>query len=846
MTEQSRVPASGWAPPADRYAEIPFSSMPPADRSDGSTAMPPADREPPGQEQPWPAADREPPGQTNPFPEADRDPLAVGAAVGAADQPPGAPLYRLQAEPPPELTADRPYPRPRGDWTTWSEVGVDLERELAEQQMELDRYETQGREQVARRQLGLRQAELKEYQAARAALIGHYGAERLAEHRAVDLAQEEAKAFLWSHNIVATENNVLRRNLARTEQDSSNPYTSYRKNADDVVTFAMPTSGDSGTLEDSFKNLVPERAMQTRVGWLVDPRTNLVSEIHEDLPPPAQGDWSTPEQLRDADNQNRQLVRLQGGYDANRPPPPRREWEQESPVPEPPLSDASWALQRREREYELIATDIANNRGQMFEQSEIDRYPDGFVGYQNQRPYSDLIPPQPATLRGFPGSGYGVSQRPVEPADLSDFVPVGLGAAAIVGTQSAVTEGDRTEAIDRALPVPTGLQEPAYPSVIAEPLNPERPAMPGPRAVESQYKVGAPLARPIESVAPERVTVVPVSRPDGLAAVPGSETAQRVAVTELPRCADAKVSTQARGATGPTVAAVPGSADESRRACTVAPMHLPRAAAAKVPAQSAPGLNEQPRTSGGYDAVRRTDRADGAAHVARGPIVEGVRAEPHRTDGHAGGPARQAGSGAFPDAGLAPTGFQAWGLGPEMVDRETWAAASGAAVGLGNATLYDGGKVDGLHELPRATDARVGRVGRTAAEQSVGIVEGERGDPRRNDTGVGPVGRPQSEVPAPTTVAPSDQQGGHNREHQAWVGGARTEELARGALVNPYAENVRVKSGEELVGHERVSQTHARDRRRQDARMTPSRARRPERPVSRRHDRPDRMVELAQ
>jgi hypothetical protein len=791
-----------------------------------------------------------------------------------------------------------PLRRTQGEYSTWSEVGTDLSRELAKQQLAQDRYDAQADEAATARQIGLRNADLKEWQAARAAVVGHYGAKRIAERGALDLAEEQAKAFFYTHNIVPTENHVLQRNLHRTEQDSSNPYTGYRQAADDIVTFAMPTTGDCATLETGFTNLVPENSNRTRVGWLVDPRTNLVSEVYEDLPPPAQGDWRTPEELRDSDNENRHLVRLQGGYDANNPVLPRREWEAENPLPEPTNGDAAWALSRREREYNVIAADIANNKGHMFEQSEIDKFADGFVGYQNERPYADMIPAVQATLRGYPGSGWGVTQREAEHEDFTAYAPGSIGAAAILGTVSAVTEGERGARVDRGtVGQPVGLYEPAYPTAPPDQsLKPQRPPMPPPRAVEAQYTVGTPLAQPVPVRGVDRAQPVPVGRPTGLHG--GVAPTDREAVGELPKCADARVGSAPRGAAAPTPAHAAQATPVAPRTAYLPHGHdLPRATTAKVVAGPAPGLNDVTRTLGGFQATTRTGTS---AHVFPAGVVDGSRPDPTRSDTSVGGPAR--GVHAQQWGGTLQGWSESPGVGDTVVDREAWAARSGnhvrsepvfAAAGAlpGQTSLPRGqdarsgnyvrseqvfaaaGALPGQTSLPRGQDARAGnyvrseqvfaaagalpgqtslprgqdaRAGRSSAVSSVHLaptLPGHHQTPLANDAGIGAVGRPVPLVEAAVTATSStDQQGGHNREGPA-RGPATGSHIAVGALVNPYAESVRSQQEVELG----PSRTHAphnpRDRSRHSARMTPSRETRSDRPPSRRADRPDRHID---
>jgi hypothetical protein len=334
-----------------------------------------------------------------------------------------------------------------GDGGDWALVGAALARARNTQLVE---------DQLLERQrahtLGLRNATLQEYELAKLALIAKGGMERLEAHGGVDMAQQAANAFLWSHNTVSTENRIIQQSGGWTDRESTNTYTNNSGTNDDLVVFAQPTCRDSGTLETAFENIVPERTFQTRVGWLIDPRTNLISEVYEDLPPPAQGDFSTPAELRDPDRDNRMLINLQGGYDPSNPGPTRREWVGEAPVAESIHGDAEYSDRRRQMEYESVVGDVALNRDGMQEQSDQDRYPDGYVGYQHSVPYESLVGVVPATLRGHTGSGWGTKLREHEHEQLAElgYAPLPSDAARTLGCDIQLNEADRSHFTDRA------------------------------------------------------------------------------------------------------------------------------------------------------------------------------------------------------------------------------------------------------------------------------------------------------------------------------------------------------------------------------------------------------------
>jgi hypothetical protein len=369
--------------------------------------------------------------------------------------------------PPPQLFESQPIRRTTGYTSDWGDVGDGLQNALGRQEADRQRQEDHANATENARRVGLRQASIKEHQLITEGLSTNFGGEALRAAEDVDLANEAAKAFLWSHNIVTAENGVKEQSMLRTCHEGSNPYTNYQAGADNEFVFAMPTSGDSGTLEQDFVEIVPQRSLQQRKGFMIDPRTNLVAAIYEDLPPPPQVDYSVPEELRDADRSNRHLVRLQGGWDPHNPGPTRREWEADTPLPESTNDDAAFALERREMQYRQVASDIAGNKAHMFPEAVDDRHPVGYVGYQNETPYADRLNPVPATLRGFVGSEFNPNNR--QPEDFRDFGPARSVAQAALDCQMPpVGRGDSKYAY-YARPTPVGLHEVALGGAIYEP-----------------------------------------------------------------------------------------------------------------------------------------------------------------------------------------------------------------------------------------------------------------------------------------------------------------------------------------------------------------------------------------
>ena len=740
---------------------------------------------------------------------APRDPApTVGGAVAGADAgaaaprpppgpPPGPPPRPL---PPAALSAPTPIQRSTGWYAEWGQVGNQLEHVKAAEQVRTDAAQRVVDEKSVARQLGLRQAELKDYEHAKAALIAHGGVERLAEYGSIDLAQESAKAFLWSHNVVASENNVLKRNLARTEQTSSNPWTSYRENADETLTFAQPTSGDCATLEHGFVNIVPERAMQTRVGWWVDPRTNLVSEVYEDLPPPAQGDWSTPPELRDADNSNRQLVRLQGGYDPHNPPPVRRDWEADAPVPEPTNGDAAWALQRRERELRMVIPDVAMNKNMMFDQSEIDRYPDGYVGYQNQRPYADLLGAVPATLRGQPGSGWGVTMRDKDHEDFAKYAPGTVAAASALGCGAAVSAGDRSAAVDRMWVEPVGGHEPRLPHEPSDGRTGGRETTVPLRLAEA--RVAAPAGR--AAVLPPRAPVTIRPGHVGAVAVGGAVGCQPapayVSAADLPRMMPLAHTAPTRATVTIDAARAPTAHELTRRAATVAPGSLPRPA---VPYPAAPAQSESDaqRLLHGRECPATRVQADHSAEAALAPHVTSI---PRRADAAVH---RHSAADSSP-------------IAPGVVPKHEVTRRADAAVhrhsAVDSSPIAPG--VVSKHEVTRRADGtpsqHVGAIAGPAGGPVVGWADHEThrehaAQTRQADTWI-----------TGTTWAGTQEQSS-DRDYAAQMAMPSIRYVAGGA-VNAYPEHVRAQDGQ-MLGPNRTMAAFPRSRGMMDARIEPTR-----------------------
>jgi hypothetical protein len=377
----------------------------------------------------------------------------IAAATSAAAVPVDARFV-----PPPALYESAPKPQLHGQASQWFDVGRGLQHDLGEQEAARQRMQDYAADVENARRVGIRQASLTEHAVIAAALTDNLGGQAIRQLSEAEQAQEAANAFLWSHNIVATENNVLQQSMLRTSCEGSNPYTNYQATADNMYVFATPTAGDSGTLENDFVEIVPQRSFQQRKGFWVDPRTNLVAAIYEDLPPPPQVDYSTPVELRDPDRANRYLVQLQGGWDPHNPGRTRREVEADAPLPENTNGDAAYALTRRMLQYQQVTPDIANNKGHMFPQSVDDRYPVGYVGYQDETPYADRLHPVPATLRGYVGSEWNPNNR--QPEDFREFGPSQTVAQAALDCQVTLGDDDRSRSAFYARPTPVGLYEP--------------------------------------------------------------------------------------------------------------------------------------------------------------------------------------------------------------------------------------------------------------------------------------------------------------------------------------------------------------------------------------------------
>lgn len=388
-------------------------------------------------------------------PAADNSNEVPEAAGGAA--------LATSSVPPAELFSSAPIPEASGAGTTWANVG----RANALARMSHEAWEESAKRASAeaeqKRQLGLRNLELKEYQMVRDAFAQAGGTSSVVTTNGqVDMQAAAAKAFFTSSNTVPSENGVQRRSLARTEQESSNPWTSYRQLADQEVVFASSANDTAATLEYGFQELVPETSMKERVGVMVDPRTGLVSEVYADLPPPPQVDHSVPEELRNPDNDNRHLVRLQGGlqYDPSNPPPPRTDWEATAPVPETTWGDAAYVLERRDKLRRTVAADIAMNQSGMQEESaHPDTRPVGYVGYQQSVAYDTLLPAMPGTLRGSEGDELEVDPRATDFVHIAPNLNSG-GRARDYGTEIMLPGEDRTTEAYRVNAQPVGRVEP--------------------------------------------------------------------------------------------------------------------------------------------------------------------------------------------------------------------------------------------------------------------------------------------------------------------------------------------------------------------------------------------------
>jgi len=731
-------------------------------------------------------------------------PAAPLAAVGAAAARPAPPA------PPPELLAAQPRPVTTGDWAPWAEVGRDLQADLGRREALRLESARAAQDQRTAQQLGLRQADVKDYELAKAALLARGGAERLAERGGVEMGVEDAKAFLWSHLLVPNENDVLegKQHLLYMQTDGSNPYTNYRENAGQRTVFAMPTAGDSATLETGFVDIVPKRAMQQRVGIWTDPRTNIVSEVYEDLPPPAQGDWSTPPELRDADRDNRMLVMLQGGWDPRNPPPPRREWEADQPLPESQNGDAAYTLPRRERELQAIRPDIANNKGQMFDQAEIDRYPDGFVGYQNERAYASLLAPIPATLRGQPGSEWEMGDR--ETVDMNQWGPGRAVSDAALGCAAAVSAGDRSYTIDRAQPTPVGLHELRLDgSASRYAVERSAPARAPPSA---QAEVAAPGTRG-QPTAPARrhepAHSVPIGR--AVAAVGGATGVAigATAVRDLPFSSDARDVGVTRGAASVTMAATGREAVRDPALAQVAHAQV-RVAHAVLPPSAAAAAASEP--------ARRTAEAPTASVF---PTHVSIARVP---------------------AGVAPTMFQSAGLASGAPTGREDHSAHSARVVRADGGLVARGVAPSAETTLRADDHALrptGVAGGSAVvvARPVGAVPTQA--PRHADAAPAPQPTGGRAGVAAGRAVPETAEAPHSaREHAGAYGGASGAVVAAAAHAAP--ADTRAHDGLRFMPDRTVAAHPPRDLSRHGARLVPQRAdERPERPSSRRSERPD-------
>jgi hypothetical protein len=752
---------------------------------------------------------------------------AIGATVGQ--------VINKSPVPPPELFAAQPIPESYGDWVEWSDVGLDLQADLGRQETQRESAYQRDVDKQTARQLGLRQADLKDYELAKSSLIANGGAERLAERGGVDMGNEEAKAFLWSHNIVSTENPVLenKQHLLHMQTDGSNPYTNCREGAGEQTVFAMPTSGDNATLETGFVNVVPERSLQQRIGVWVDPRTNLVSEVYEDLPPPAQGDWSTPPELRDADRDNRKLIMLQGGWDPHNPPPPRREWEADQPLPESQNGDAAYTLPRREREYQAIKADIANNKGQMFDQAEIDRYPDGFVGYQNERAYASLITPVPATLRGQPGSEWEMGDR--ETVGMSEWGPAKSVADAALGCSTAVSVGDRSAMIDRSRPMPVGLQEIRLEGKSAGARVQHRAPAPDPRGAQNEVMAKPSQAMHAPSRMMENTSLPPIGHAIAQTGGAGGVSIGVSATRDLPFSSDARHTVGSRCVVGVTEGVVPSGERDAPLAsdelCT-------QNGYATVHVQAAPAETSM-------DVARRLTLAQSnrpsAVDGAHGSsLMPSDRDDTRRPEGL---------SSAFPTnisiarvpASRAGTAFDSSGLYSEgPMSREAHGAAS-AAVIRSDPGLSAPGMV-GEFKDTRKSDANTHRP-----SPGSGVVMAPAGwskaaeTPRVNDGVSMTTPLPRSSVQAPRTSAVPLEELKHSaRENSGIIGPAGSfGGVDASVAMNPHAEHVRAQDGTRMMPDRTVAAHAPRDRESHSIRLTPQRPSRPERPSSRRNDRRD-------
>jgi len=784
---------------------------------------------------------------------------AARAAASRAAGPAGpAPRPRRDPnQPPPELFNEQSIGQPIGYHSDWGDVSTALEYDLGEQEREHERAVKAEADVREAKRLGLRQASLKEHETIRTALETNRAAGALNGQAQLNVAQEAANAFLWSHNIVSAENNVVQQSLLRSSYEGSNPYCNYQDGADSMYVFAMPTTGDNGTLENDFQEIVPDRKMQQRKGVLIDPRTNLVSYVYEDLPPPANGDWSTPAELRDPERDNRHFVRLMGGYDAHNPPPPRREWEAEAPVPESTNGDAAYALRRREMQYRQVTSEVANNKNMMAPESEIDRHAVGYVGYQNETPYADLVGRVPATLRGYPGSEVDTDNRPV--LDFTAFGPNRTVASAALDCGSLVGTADRSKPLDRALPTPVGLHELRFMETrFEDTMRSESNAMTLPMPYNP---IGA--ATRAAPVAPRTGGEFPTVRSGAPTAAWGASAAA-IGATQWREdlAGDARPAEAGRAVAGPTRPAVDMAAAGGR----------------ELPAHDATPWTRAGLVSGGgpggavgvpvgpmFPSVVLPGIAQQVSHSRAGHSYTG--ADGGRVQPEAQSPNRRDLPG-FPtgitqarhEAGRVQPANEAHGLERGVVQPREWTASAAAQQRHVDAG-HEAASVAGAFSDPRRYDDNaVGRTGATAGPTQP-APHGLHGSPLRADAHGGAVGRAQAAVPAPQYVgAPMDvhasrEFSGHaslphaavsapqavgapmdvhaSREFPAVVpkpgapGG-----LAASAVPNAERENVRAKNGVALGPMRGLFHTSNRDISRHGRRITPGRS----------HERPERVV----
>lgn len=202
-------------------------------------------------------------------------------------------------------------------------------------------------------------------------------------------------------------------------------------------------------------------------GVFVNTNDGKMYETYEDdLPPPNTDRSMDPEQLRRA---NPQLIAHQGGIDFNRPPPQKREVQQNLPGADGGSNrwgDALYAEGRRNREREIAAASVWGNRdGNYSVEPVLDGRPNGFVGFQNMMRPAPYVPP---TQRGRTDTAWapasampstGAAQTTATLRQLRPYlkevmaIPVAnVGgptmAAALLNPNSDALEVDRAIAVD--------------------------------------------------------------------------------------------------------------------------------------------------------------------------------------------------------------------------------------------------------------------------------------------------------------------------------------------------------------------------------------------------------------